>query len=156
MTSDKRLMQRVAVSGASGKTGWRVVVVGRDEPRGEQAVQRIQSESGNSDVEFVCGDLSSVAGIDALGEVLLELAPVLDVLINNAGISGPARPQQTLAEMDYDGWAEAFAVNSMGPLRVLQGLREKLAEAPAGNSEVAIAARNSPVCGPVSSNCTCT
>jgi NAD(P)-dependent dehydrogenase (short-subunit alcohol dehydrogenase family) len=36
--------------------------------------------------------------------------------------------------MDYDGWAEAFAVNSMGPLRVLQGLRAKLAEAPAGKA----------------------
>ena len=49
----------------------------------------------------------------------------IDVLINNAGMQGPKR--QSLTEMDYDGWTETFAVNTMAPLRVLQTFRTNLA-----------------------------
>ena len=54
----------------------------------------------------------------------LDGAPI-DILINNAGMS-PPREAQTLDNMDYDAWAEAFAVNSMAPLRMLQALRPNL------------------------------
>ena len=53
-------------------------------------------------------------------------API-DVLINNAGTPGPAAQQQSLAQMDYEGWAETFAVNTMAPLRMLQAFRSNLA-----------------------------
>ena len=42
-------------------------------------------------------------------------APV-DLLLNNAGVYGPK--QQTMADMDYDGWLDTFAANSMAPLRL--------------------------------------
>ena len=42
----------------------------------------------------------------------------IDLLVNNAGVSGPER--QTAADMDFDGWAKAFATNAMAPLRVAQ------------------------------------
>lgn len=45
----------------------------------------------------------------------LEAEPI-DVLINNAGIGGPDR--QTATDMDFDGLAEAFNVNTIAPLRV--------------------------------------
>ncbi len=45
----------------------------------------------------------------------LEAEPI-DVLINNAGISGPDR--QSATDMDYDGLAEAFGINTIAPLRV--------------------------------------
>ena len=44
----------------------------------------------------------------------------VDVLVNNAGIKGG--DHQTLLDMDYDAWAEAFAVNSMAPLRMVQAV----------------------------------
>ena len=56
-------------------------------------------------------------------------AKPIDILINNAGMQGPAPQRQSLAEMDFDGWAETFAVNSMAPLRVLQAFRANLAAA---------------------------
>ena len=98
------------------QTGMRVLVVGRDRLRGEQAVQRIQAESGNPDIEFVRGDLSSAAGIDQLGEVLLEHAPRLDVLINNAGYLGSEFSRNA------DGLERHFAVNVMGPWRLTAAL----------------------------------
>lgn len=42
----------------------------------------------------------------------------LDILINNSGIIGP-QTQSTL-NMDFDGFAETFAVNVFGPLKVAQ------------------------------------
>ena len=51
----------------------------------------------------------------------------IDVLINNAGMPGPAAKNQSLANMDYEGWAETFAVNTMAPLRMLQAFRRNLA-----------------------------
>lgn len=50
----------------------------------------------------------------------------IDVLINNAGIQGPAMPEQSLLKMDYDGFMEAFEVNSMAPLRMLQAFMGNL------------------------------
>ncbi len=52
----------------------------------------------------------------------------IDILINNAGMAGPDFQHQGLADMDYDGWAEVFAVNTMAPLRVLQAFRANLAQ----------------------------
>ncbi len=52
----------------------------------------------------------------------------IDILINNAGAPGPAPQNQSLANMDYDGWMETFSVNTMAPLRVLQAFRENLAK----------------------------
>ena len=48
----------------------------------------------------------------------------IDILINNAGIFGTN--SRSLAELEVDKLNEAFAVNSIGPLRVTQALLENL------------------------------
>lgn len=93
-----------------------------------------------------CRDPKSAPGLDALasndnlsvhevrvadGDSVAKLASSLkgqtiDVLLNNAGTPGPAPGDQSLMSMDFDGWAEAMAVNTMAPLRVLQALHENL------------------------------
>jgi len=50
----------------------------------------------------------------------------IDILINNAGTSGPSGDRQSVANMDFDGWAETFAVNTMAPLRMVQTFRRNL------------------------------
>jgi NAD(P)-dependent dehydrogenase (short-subunit alcohol dehydrogenase family) len=47
-----------------------------------------------------------------------SLKEPVDVLVNNAGIKGPDR--QTALEMDFAGFAETLAVNTLAPLRVAQ------------------------------------
>ena len=57
---------------------------------------------------------------DSVAALAAELGlSSLDLLINNAGANAPMETQ-SLATMDYEGWADMFAVNAMAPLRVLQ------------------------------------
>ncbi len=48
----------------------------------------------------------------------------LDVLINNAGIMGGDR--QSIDNMDYSAWIEAFEVNTLAPFRLITSLRANL------------------------------
>lgn len=65
-------------------------------------------------VEVIEMDVADPAEIGRVRRKL-EAEPI-DVLINNAGISGPER--QSATGMDYDGLAETLAVNSIAPLRI--------------------------------------
>lgn len=42
----------------------------------------------------------------------------IDILINNAGVSGPK--DSSFKATNYDAWAEVFAVNTMAPLRIAE------------------------------------
>jgi NAD(P)-dependent dehydrogenase (short-subunit alcohol dehydrogenase family) len=72
-------------------------------------------------------DVSDDASVAALGAAL-GATPV-DVLINNAGVSGGPLEQQTATRMDFATWADTFNVNSIGPVRVLHALLPALKRA---------------------------
>ena len=72
-------------------------------------------------IEVQVSDGASVANLaSSLGD-----RPI-DILINNAGMSGPSYDQQNVLAMDFDGWAETFEVNTMAPVRVMQALMANL------------------------------
>lgn len=62
-------------------------------------------------------DVTDPASVDALGKALAS--ETIDVLINNGGVF-PG--QHKIEEMDFDALANAFAVNSIGPMRVVKAL----------------------------------
>ncbi|HEX6042781.1 SDR family NAD(P)-dependent oxidoreductase [Longimicrobium sp.] len=66
------------------KLGAAVTVVGRDEARGREAVERIRCQSGNPDVELMTADLSSLDEVRALAERIAAAHERLDLLVNNA------------------------------------------------------------------------
>lgn len=72
--------------------------------------------------EVQIGDDDSVA---ALAKDLEGVT--IDILINNAGMAGPAFDKQTASVMDTAGWMETFNVNTVAPVRVLQALKANLA-----------------------------
>ena len=76
------------------------------------------------DVEVIEVQVSDGASVAGLAKTLGD-RPV-DILINNAGMSGPAYDQQNAYTMDFDGWAETFEVNTMAPVRVMQALMPNL------------------------------
>ena len=98
-------------------------------------------------IEILTLDVGEPASIAAAKEWLGQRP--IDVLINNAGIFGPAR--QSGRDMDFDGLAQAFAINAIGPLRVTQALLANLRAA--GKSKiVAISSRMAMLAEPSSSS----
>ncbi|MEM6711087.1 MAG: SDR family oxidoreductase [Pseudomonadota bacterium] len=86
-------------------------------------------------------DVTDGAAIDALSD---RVDRPLDLLINNAGVIGPKAADAL--SMDYDGFAETLAVNSIAPLRVIHALLPRLREADAAkivtiSSQMGIMAR---------------
>jgi NAD(P)-dependent dehydrogenase (short-subunit alcohol dehydrogenase family) len=89
------------------KQGWRVLVHGRDRPRGEALVREIEQAGGSA--TFLAADLASLAEVRRLADDVKKQTDRLDLLINNAGIGsvGSAPGRQTSA----DGHELRFAVN---------------------------------------------
>lgn len=78
-----------------------------------------------------------VAVADAESVAALEAAigdQPIDILINNAGTPGPPPDAQSGQHMDFDGWMDAFAVNTMAPLRMVQTFRRNLTASGAGKA----------------------
>ncbi|MEM9776055.1 MAG: SDR family NAD(P)-dependent oxidoreductase [Chloroflexota bacterium] len=102
------------------KTDALIVVTGRNEERGQAAVQQIKDASGNDAVYLALGDLSTQAGIQKLAEDLMERFEKIDVLINNAGMFANELTHTA------DGFELDFAVNVVAPYILTQRLTPAL------------------------------
>jgi NAD(P)-dependent dehydrogenase (short-subunit alcohol dehydrogenase family) len=85
--------------------GWRVLVHGRDRPRGEAVFGQITKQGGEA--LFLAADLSSLAEVHSLAEAVRRESDGLDALVNNAGIGTSG----TRREVSADGFELRFAVN---------------------------------------------
>src|SRR5437867_11996475 len=75
-----------AASLALANMGASVVMVARNKERGEAAKAEIIRESGNSAVDLLLADLSSLESVRQLANEFQKKYPKLHVLINNAGL----------------------------------------------------------------------
>ncbi len=91
--------------------------------RTEDAAAQLKTLLGTSDVHTPLLDVSDGASVAALAQSLG--GTTIDILINNAGVLGE---QYAFGTMDYDAWTHAFAVNTMGPMRVTEALAGHLAD----------------------------
>ena len=55
---------------------------------------------------------------EAVRKAAAQVDEPIDILINNAGVIGPER--QSTRDMDFDGFAQTLAVNTIAPLAVAQ------------------------------------
>src|ERR687890_2028432 len=111
---EKVCLITVATSGIGKATamglanmGAGVVMVGRDQGKGEAALAEIREQSANASVDLMLADLSSQEQIRRLADEFNEAYPRLDVLINDAGLFRSERI--TTAE----GLEMTFAVNHL-------------------------------------------
>ena len=88
------------------KRGARVLVVGRDAARANETLEELKQAGGAGEV--ILGDVSTVAGARTLARAILEKAPRIDVLINNAG--GTFKTESKTSE----GIETTFALNTLG------------------------------------------
>ena len=68
------------------KLGMEVVMLCRSPARGEAALQEVKEKSGSSNVSLMMCDLSDMADIQRFCKAFMKQHPVLDVLVNNAGV----------------------------------------------------------------------
>lgn len=94
------------------EAGWQVIACCRwpDEAKALQALAERHAEQ----VEVHQLDVANFEEIDALALILQGRA--IDVLINNAGVY----PQSEFGKIDYEAWAEAFHINSMAPMKMVE------------------------------------
>jgi NAD(P)-dependent dehydrogenase (short-subunit alcohol dehydrogenase family) len=89
--------------------GATIVMVVRDKGRGEKARTEIVKQTGNSSVDLMICDLSSMSSIRQFAAEFKKKYDRLDVLINNAGATFSKR------EVTSEGFERNFAVNYLGP-----------------------------------------
>ncbi len=97
------------ISLALAGMGATLVMVCRDRQRGEAARRDVMAASRSHQVELLLADLSSQKSIRELAREFSTTHDRLNVLVNNAGMSLPAR-QETA-----DGIETVFATNHLGP-----------------------------------------
>ena len=108
------------------RLGATVVVAGRDRERCTATVEQIKAQTGNSSVDFLVADLSSLQEVRNLAGQVKERYPRLDVLVNNAGAIMLSR------RLSVDGIELTFALNHLSYFLLTNLLLDHLvASAPA-------------------------
>lgn len=100
--------------------GWRVIATVR-QPDHADALRAVTG------VEVHGLDVTDPAAIAAFGQSLA--GEQVDVLINNAGVMGPAFPNQSKDGVDVDGWVHTMRTNTLAPILMSLVLRENLGKA---------------------------
>jgi NAD(P)-dependent dehydrogenase (short-subunit alcohol dehydrogenase family) len=93
---------------ALAKAGAEVVLTGRDDRKGQSAVERIGREALGAKVSYEPLDLANLASIADFAQ-RMQSRPSLDILINNAGVMALPRRQTTA-----DGFEMQFGTNYLG------------------------------------------
>lgn len=101
--------------------GWDVIATARS-PQDDELLQALAEAHDNIRIETL--DVTDHDGIDALAEKLRGTA--IDVLINNAGISG-GRNTQEFGAIDYSVFDAVMNVNVLGPLKVTEAFLDHVA-----------------------------
>ena len=106
------------IAAGLGVSGHRVGVAAREEGRREAAVEKLRA--GGVDAFGVPLDVTSDESVRAAAELVEEQIGQLDVLVNNAGISG-AWPQDPTT-LDLDVLRTVLDTNVLGVIRVTNAL----------------------------------
>src|SRR5688572_11285724 len=89
------------------RMGAEVVIVGRSHERCLATVERIQKQTGRSDVSYILADLSKMHDVRHVAQEFLSTHDKLHVLINNAGAMYAQR------HVTEDGYEMMLALNHL-------------------------------------------
>jgi NAD(P)-dependent dehydrogenase (short-subunit alcohol dehydrogenase family) len=111
-----------ATARALAAGGLKVIIHGRGKAKVDAALAQLLDELPGAQIEGVSFDLGSLKAVRNGAAQLLERAPALHVLINNAGIFASERA------LTDDGVELTFAVNHLGPFLLTELLMPRLLE----------------------------
>ena len=121
-------MKNVLITGANkgigfetakqlAESGHHVFLGSRDEQKGNDAVNKLKA-SGITNVEFVKIDVTDIASIMQAKTIMESKIEALDVLINNAAITG--EQPQNISTTDIALYKKVFDTNYFGAIRTTQ------------------------------------
>jgi NAD(P)-dependent dehydrogenase (short-subunit alcohol dehydrogenase family) len=110
-----------AIAVAVAEIGFPVVLGCRNPSDGDRTVAEIIALGGRA--LCVAADVTDYVGVSAAVAVADDFGPGLAGLVNNAGVIAPIAP---LAEADPMAWAEAIAVNTVGPFNAIHAALPRL------------------------------
>jgi NAD(P)-dependent dehydrogenase (short-subunit alcohol dehydrogenase family) len=108
------------ITGATGGLGYEtalalagagatVVLTGRNDVKGRQAIERIRSQFANAKISYETLDLANLASVADFATRFAAAHASLDLLINNAGVMALPKRQTTA-----DGFEMQFGINYLG------------------------------------------
>ena len=113
---------------ALAAAGAEVILAGRSESKGLDALRSILHQSPQATIAFELLDLACLKSIEAFANRMLERGRTIDVLLNNAGIMTPPDRRETA-----DGFELQFGTNYLGHfaltgrlITLLQGHRARV------------------------------
>ncbi|GGK69322.1 SDR family oxidoreductase [Rufibacter glacialis] len=109
-----------ATAEALARHGHQLILVCRNQQRGQQALTEIQQKNPQARLHLFLADLSSLQEVRRLAEELQPAFPVIDVLINNAGLI------PGYFETTPDGFEVAWATNHLAPFLLTNLLMDQL------------------------------
>lgn len=104
----------------SMEQGWSVFACCRNPHNAENLFNIAKLSNGQISVHIA--DMQELGTIQALSYELRNDA--IDILINNAGIYGCDK--NTFGSVDVESWLQAFQVNSIAPLKMVEAFSEQL------------------------------
>jgi NAD(P)-dependent dehydrogenase (short-subunit alcohol dehydrogenase family) len=108
------------------RKGAKVIMVCRNRQRGEEALAAAKQKSHSEDIELMFCDLASLESIRSFAEEFTRKYPILDILINNAGVVTIKR------QLTKDGFEMDLGVNHLGHFLLTNLLLEPLKAAEQG------------------------
>lgn len=100
--------------------GARIALVARDPGRGALALEALRSAAEGSEPLLLEADLSSLAGVRALAQQVLERCERLELLVNNAGAMFSQR------QLTSEGIERTWALNHLAPFLLSNLLLDRL------------------------------
>lgn len=110
----------LATAAALAGQGAEVVLLGRNRDRGEQALARIATKTGNDRGSMVLVDLADLDSVRDAAAQIIDAHPRIHVLINNAGVMLPER------QVTEYGVEKMFATNYLSHFLLTNLLLERM------------------------------
>lgn len=115
--------------------GYQVYLGARDEARGQKAVDELR-ESGLKDVHLLVIDVTSDESVRLAAKELSSKISALDVLVNNAGMTGPGyvpgKGYVHVLEEKLEDIKATYEVNVFGTIRVTQAFVDLIKKSKTG------------------------
>ena len=109
-----------ATAAALAKKGFRVVLAARNAAKAEVVAREIAALTDSVGADYIVADLASLRQTRALAESFTRRYPMLDVLINNAGVFLPERTETE------DGFETTYQINYLSHFLLTQLLLGEL------------------------------